>query len=210
MAQLNQAFDSSRHDDMNNFDPIPTGAYPCWVTKSDIKQTKDKTGKYIEFEFTVIKGEFKGRKIWTRMNIINKSAVTVEIAQKELATLCRACGKSVIQDTQQLHGIPFILKVRIKPEKGDYPASNVPAGYAMIEGSASGPAPSFAGDAFSEHQDQEDDAPWGGDEVDQPDEADQPDDLDYLSKQQDEINDDTPFEADGTGGKIDFDDDIPF
>ena len=133
MAQLKQAFDSGRHEDMNDFEPIPNGVYPAQVTASKIKETKDKKGEFIEFEFTVMSGDFKGRKIWTRLNIVNLSPVTVEIAQKELATLCRACGKSVIQDTQQIHGIPFLLKVRTKPAKGDYPASNVPSGYESLK-----------------------------------------------------------------------------
>lgn len=169
MAQLNMAFDSSQHEDMNSFEPIPAGPYVSQITKSSIKDTKDKTGKYIEFEFTVLKGEFKGRKIWTRLNIVNKSSVAVEIAQKELATLCRACGKVVIQDTQQLHGIPFVLKLRIKPAKGDYPAANVPTGYEAVEGSAqtSGSADPF-GDEDEKGTDagQEalgEDAPWGDD-----------------------------------------------
>lgn len=138
MAKLNNAFDSSRYENMSNFEPIPRGKYPCQVTKSEMKKTKDKKGQYLEFEYTVIKGEFKGRKIWSRMNIVNASPVAVEIAQKELATLIRACGKGVIQDTQQLHGIPFILNVGIQPAKGDYPASNKVMGYEPANGGKSG------------------------------------------------------------------------
>lgn len=155
MAQLGQAFDSGQHDDMSNFDPIPAGEYVVQVTDSDIHPTKNKDGKYIKLEFTVLKGEFKGRKIWTNLNIVNPNPVTVEIAQKELATLCRACGKAVIQDTQQLHGIPIIMKVRIVPAKGDYPPKNAPTGYKSMNG---------ASQLTDEQIDQEaDSAPWEND-----------------------------------------------
>lgn len=130
MAVLGKAFDSGQHSDMNDgFDPIPAGEYLTQVVESDVLATKTNDGKYIKLKFKILQGEFKGRFIWTNLNIINKNPVTVEIAQKELATLCRAIGKAVIQDTQQLHGIPFKMKVKIKPAKGDFPAGNEPINY---------------------------------------------------------------------------------
>lgn len=141
MAKLDNAFDSDQHDDMiGAFDPIPADDYLAHITASDIKQTKAKTGKYIKFEFTIIDGEYKGRKIWTNLNIINRNPVAVEIAQKELATLCRACGVAQVEDTQELHGIPFVMSVKIKPASGDFPAGNEPCGYAAVEGGEA-PAP---------------------------------------------------------------------
>ena len=130
MALLNQAFDSNQHKDMTDgFEPLPRGEYLAKIVESDVKATAKGNGKYIKLKFEIIQGEFKGRFVWTNLNIINPNQVAVEIAQKELATLCRACGKSVIQDTQQLHGIPIKLKLKIKPAKGDYPPGNEPCGY---------------------------------------------------------------------------------
>ena len=170
MAQLGNAFDSNQHEDMANFEPIPAGEYVVQVTDSDIKDTKDGTGKYIKLEMTVLKGEFKGRKIWNNLNIINKNPVAVEIAQKELATICRAVGKSVIQDTQELHGKPFIMKVRIVPAKGQYPPSNAPTGYSPMATTGGGPAESegFPETGTDDSSDEGfgDDAPWGDESED--------------------------------------------
>jgi len=155
MAQLGTAFDSKKHDDMNDFDPIPAGEYLAHVSGSDVCDTKAKTGKYIKLEFTVLQGKYKGRKIWTNLNIINPNPVAVEIAQKELATLCRAIGKGVIQDTQELHGLPLLMKVRVKKDKkGIHPDQNVPTGYKSAGGVPSnlgspdnqGKAPDFVED----------------------------------------------------------------
>ncbi len=137
MASIGNAFDSSKHDDMASFDPIPEDEYLVQVTKSDVKATKAGTGKYINLEFTVMNGEYKGRKIFTNLNIVNPNPITVEIAQKELATLCRALGKRVIQDTKELHGTPFLMKVRIKVDKKKvYPPRNEPTGYASASSGA--------------------------------------------------------------------------
>lgn len=170
MAQLGQAFDSSQHDDMNSgYDPIPAGVYPAKVVESELKNTSAGTGKYIKLKFQILQGEFKGRYIWTNLNIINPSPVAVEIAQKELATLCRAVGKGVIQDTQELHGIPIDMKVKIKPAKGDYPAGNEPCGYAPIntmkkDKGAQSTTAGDSGDGFPEGDFEEDKAgATGGD-----------------------------------------------
>ena len=139
MANLGQVFDSDQHDDIDGFDPIPPNWYNVSITASEIKDTKAGKGKYIQLEHTVIDGEFKGRKIWNLINHINPNPVAVEIAQKTLATLCRAVGKKAIADTQELHGIPFKAKVKIVPASGDYPAKNGIATYKAIEGEVATP-----------------------------------------------------------------------
>jgi len=137
MAGIGGAFDASKHEDMQSgFDLIPLGKYLATVTKSDVKATKIKpgqtksTGKLIALTFTIQYGKYKGRLIFTNLNIINVNPVAVEIAQKELATLCRAVGKVSIQDTNELHGIPFILDVGLeKDRKKIHPDKNKPVMY---------------------------------------------------------------------------------
>jgi len=134
MANLGGVFDSDQHDDIDGFDPIPAGWYNVAVTGSDINVTKAKTGKYINLEHTVLDGEYKGRKIWNMINHINPNPTAVEIAQKTLATLCRAVGKKAIADTQELHGVPILAKVKIVPASGDYPPKNGIVTYKAIKG----------------------------------------------------------------------------
>lgn len=130
MADLGGTFDSGSYDDMNSgFDPIPAGEYLAKIVESDFVPTKDKKGKYVKLKFEIIQGEFKGRFIWTNINLVNKNPIAVDIAQKEFATLCRAVGKAAPKNTDELHGIPFKMKVKIKPAKGDYPAGNSPVNY---------------------------------------------------------------------------------
>lgn len=147
MAKLGSAFDSGNYGDMDNFDPIPADEYVAKIVESDIIENKKRNGSYIKLKFEIIQGDYKGRFVWTNLNIVNPSSVAVEIAQKELATICRAIGKSVVQDTQELHGIPMLLKVKIRPAKGDYPASNDTAGYKPLVGTPNmGPSGGGNGD----------------------------------------------------------------
>ena len=162
MAKLGATFDSGQHEDMNTgFDPMPADEYIAQVIESEVLTTVKKTGKYIKLKFAILKGEFKGRFVWTNLNIVNPNPVTVEIAQKELATLCRACGKAVIKDTQELHGIPILMKIKIKPAKDDYPAGNEPIGYKPATVGATAQNPTETEDSESTSPPIEDgDVPW--------------------------------------------------
>lgn len=164
MTQLGQAFDSGQHDDMNTgFDPMPADEYIAQVVESDVLTTSKKTGKYIKLKFAILQGEFKGRFVWTNLNIVNPNPTTVEIAQKELATLCRACGKAVIQDTQELHGIPIKMKIKIKPAKDDFPAGNEPIGYKPATVGATAKDPAEQGSESTKPPIEDSDVPWGND-----------------------------------------------
>jgi hypothetical protein len=133
MAQLPGIFNSDNHEDLQSFDPIPAGDYAAHIEASEICDNRAGTGKYIKLTFVVLSGEFKGRKIWANLNIIHPNDVAVKIAQQELATICRACGKRQIADTAELHEIPLKIKVKIRPAKGEYPASNDISGYEPID-----------------------------------------------------------------------------
>lgn len=147
MAILPSAFDATQHEEMSDFSPIPKGVYVSQIMSSELKRTAAGNGQYIKLEFEVMQGEYRGRKIWTNLNIVNPNPQAVQIAQKELTSICKAVGKHVIKDTQELHGIPFNLTVSIKPAKGDYAEGNKTSGYAPLKGATSSAQPASSGSA---------------------------------------------------------------
>lgn len=125
MAQLPQAANSEDNNSTGGFDLLPEGDYLCMLSKSEWKDNKAKTGKYIYMEFTVIEGEYKGMKFFERLNLINPNPTAVRIANQKMNQLCAACLLSDIEDTEELHGIPVMLTVVINENKeSDYPAQN--------------------------------------------------------------------------------------
>ena len=126
-----QSFDSSKHKDMNSFEALPPGTYPAQVSKSEIKKTKAGDGLRLVLTIEVISGEYKGRTILNGLNIENPNSQAVEISQQELATLCRAVNVLNLQDSEQLHKIPFMVSVRVIPDNrgGDHPPKNDITGY---------------------------------------------------------------------------------
>lgn len=85
-----------------------------YISASDMKDTKSGNGRYLELEFTVLEGEFKGRKLWARLNLENPNATTVQIARAELSAICRAVGVMQPRDSMELHNLPLEIHVRCK------------------------------------------------------------------------------------------------
>ena len=89
-----------------------------------MRPTKDGGGQYLWLELDVLEGPLAGRKLFDRLNLVNASAQTVEIAQRTLSAICHATGRLQVQDSAELHLIPIIADVTIKPPKNGYGESN--------------------------------------------------------------------------------------
>ncbi|HPE62447.1 MAG TPA: DUF669 domain-containing protein [Thiolinea sp.] len=129
MASLNMNFDANTVEPSSVFDPLPNGEYLVVVVASDMKSTNNGSGQYLELELEVIDGNFKGRKVWDRLNLINHNAKAVEIAQRQLSGLCHATGVLRVSDSSQLHNIPVIATVKYREGNGQYGPSNDVRGY---------------------------------------------------------------------------------
>jgi Protein of unknown function (DUF669) len=127
MASLGQTFDATSVDTtQQDFDNIPPGDYELEVEASELKDTKDGTGKLLALTYRVISGDYAGRKIFGNINIVNKNPQAQEIGQKELASLCRAIGLTAIEDSEELHFQAFHAKVKIGKDSKDKNADGSP------------------------------------------------------------------------------------
>jgi len=126
MSLLN--FDASQvQPATGEMEPVPAAWYDVVIDQSETKPTKDgaTTGNaFLECRMNIIGGQYTGRKLFSRFNIRNSNPVAQEIAYKELSAVCHATGVLQVQDSQQLHGIPFKVKVKVRAADGQYGASN--------------------------------------------------------------------------------------
>jgi len=161
MATINMDFTSVPQSD--SFDPLPAGWYNAMMDQSEMKPTKSGTGMYLETRFNILDGQYVGRKVFFRFNLQNENPVAQEIGWKQLSSLAHSCGRVQVGDSQELHGLPVKIKVKLKVASGDYEASNeitafkninevtAPAGaapaapaWAPQPAAAVAPAPAFA------------------------------------------------------------------
>ena len=132
MALLN--FNASLVEPARDYEPIPAGQYEAVATESEMLPTKSGTGSYLKITFEIVSGEYKGRKLWARLNLANPSKTAVEIAQKELSAICRAVGVLVPKDSSELHNIPLMVRVAVV-EGAQGPANDI-RGYSPRGGAA--------------------------------------------------------------------------
>ncbi|MGH2272691.1 DUF669 domain-containing protein [Anaerohalosphaeraceae bacterium U12dextr] len=113
MANLNN-FNANEVDSTNDFDPIPAGKYLAMITGSQMKETKNKTGSYLELTFQVLEGEYKGRLLWARLSLTHSNEVTAKIARGHLSAICKAVGVLTPRDSVELHNLPLVINVKVK------------------------------------------------------------------------------------------------
>lgn len=94
---------------------VPAGWYNVIIEHSEVVPTASGTGTILKLRYSIVDGEFKGRKIFGQLNIVNPSPMAQEIAQKQLSAICHAVNVIQCNDSQQLHNIPFKVKLKITP-----------------------------------------------------------------------------------------------
>jgi hypothetical protein len=112
--------------------PIPAGDYAAHIVKSEFKETKAKNGHYLALQFKILEGEYKGRVLFSNLNLDNPNPVAVEIANKELNTICQAINLVGVEDSDELHQKPMTITVIIRKGDANYPDSNEIKGYKNI------------------------------------------------------------------------------
>jgi hypothetical protein len=135
MPTLN-GFNANEVDPNFAFEAIPAGKYLAVITESEMKPTKSGGGQYLQFTFQIIEGEYKGRLIWSRLNLDNLNATTVKIARAELSAICRAVGVPAPKDSVELHNIPLVITVGLKKRDDTGEMGNVIKGYARKDAAA--------------------------------------------------------------------------
>lgn len=124
MAMLPNVFKPSDiEDDML----LEDGIYTLEVVKSDMKDTKKGDGKYLALTYKVTESDDDnkdaGRVVFANINLVNPNPVAVKIAEKEFKNLCDALNLTEVEDSQELHGIPFVASIGTRAG-GDFDDSN--------------------------------------------------------------------------------------
>lgn len=134
MAQLN--FNAAQVQPQQPFEPVPNNWYNVVIDESEVKPTSSGTGAYLELRLNIIDGDYANRKLFCRLNIQNDNAKTVEIAYQQLSAICHATQTIQVNDSSELHGKPFQVKVIVKPPQNGYDASNEFKGFKACDGGA--------------------------------------------------------------------------
>lgn len=134
MALLpNKANSEENNDKMDSISCLPAGDYLAVIKKAEFKQTKAKTGHYLNCTFVVAEGPKRGSVFFVLLNLDNPNPVAVDIANKELNTICEAMGLHDVEDSDELLGIEIGVTLKVKPGDSNYPPSNEVTAYFPAE-----------------------------------------------------------------------------
>lgn len=134
MANLGGRFDTTGQEEMSDFSALPNDNYVVAIKKSEMKQNKNKNGSYLSLQFEVKEGKFKNRILFSNLNLDHPNAEAVAMARKELTSITKACGLVAIEDSEELHGIPMVVKVIKKAATANNPEGNEIKAYSRYDG----------------------------------------------------------------------------
>jgi hypothetical protein len=127
---------------------LPEGWHHAKITKADVRDTKDGTGKLIAVRYDIVGPTQQGRVVFANINLRNRNPEAERIGREQLGGIMRAAGLARLDDTDQLIGAELQIKVKVSPAKGDYEARNDVSGFKAVAGSslpmASAPAAAAA------------------------------------------------------------------
>ncbi|UYM14281.1 DUF669 domain-containing protein [Endozoicomonas euniceicola] len=126
-------FTANEYNPAQGFEPLPNGEYIAMISEAELKNTKAGTGQYIKFVWTVMDGEYSGRKVWSNHNIVNPNQTAQKIGREEISAIAHAIGRPDVNDTDHMINIPCKVSVVIKQETGRDP-SNVIKKWEAISG----------------------------------------------------------------------------
>lgn len=117
MARLGTTFKATDYDtEQNDFELLPNGTFKLEVTGSEVKEEGNNITLALTYD--VIEPEqYKSRKIFAYIDLQHNEAANQERGQREFAKLCRAVSLSDVDDSEELHFLPFFAKIK-KGEAG--------------------------------------------------------------------------------------------
>jgi hypothetical protein len=151
---------------------FPLNDYPFEIVKAELEPVKGKPNcGMLVVDLKVMDGQYKGMVQKDRFNLYNDNPKAVEIAQRQLSSLCHSIKRLQIQDTTHLIGGRGIATIGPQDDNDKY--SEVKA-YKDVEGRVNGkgepmPAPTPV-DAPAQAQQ----APWSAQGTQAPAQATQP------------------------------------
>lgn len=118
MSQFNFSISEAEAQETASwFDPLPAGWYDVVADEVSLSQNKAGTGAYIKVRFTVIGEKYRGRKVFTYINVQNQNAQAQEIGLANLRAFMVAIGLRNMTDVSQLANKPLQIRLRLKESR---------------------------------------------------------------------------------------------
>ena len=100
---------------------LPVGKHPVVIYNTKLEATNSGTGGKMVLQLEVIDGPAKGAKGDENLTLQHSNPTVVRISSEQLTAICHVVGlPNGFQDTQELHGKPFVVEVAPQKDKPEY------------------------------------------------------------------------------------------
>jgi hypothetical protein len=117
-------FNAEEVEPNEGFEIIPPGEYDACIVASEMKETKNGNGQYLNLELSILNGPMQNRRLFEKLNLVNPNAQAVQIAQGTLSAICRAVNVLTPNDSSELHNKPLRIKVGVEKRKDNDEMTN--------------------------------------------------------------------------------------
>jgi hypothetical protein len=129
----------------NNFEVLPAGTYAAQVVESEIVPLKSGNGDALKLTLEILSEGFRGRKVWSRLNVRHTNRQAEQIAQQQLRELTESVGMSRFSDTAELHNKPMQVRLKVrKDDSGQYEPQNEVVGFKPLATAGAPAAPGMS------------------------------------------------------------------
>ncbi len=125
-------FDASTIQPSAPLDVLPSGTYLCKIADTEKKQTKSGTGEYLMLTLDVLDPQYRGRKVFDRLNLWNPNQQAVDIAKKTLSAICHSINLMQVRNHEELRGKTLNVKVTVRNDP-NYDSTNEVKGYSAAQ-----------------------------------------------------------------------------
>ncbi|QJD54469.1 single-stranded DNA-binding protein [Sphingomonas phage Lucius] len=100
---------------------LPVGKHPVVIYNTKLEATNSGTGGKMVLQLEVIDGPAKGAKGDENLILQHSNPTVVRISSEQLTAICHVVDlPNGFQDTQELHGKPFVVEVAPQKDKPEY------------------------------------------------------------------------------------------
>lgn len=101
----------------SGYTPLPAGEYEMEIVETDYDVNAKGNGMVLKCKAQIVGGEFASRPFYINYNLEHADPQTTEIGQRDFAGLRRATGVLAPEDSEDLHFIPFRVKIGVQEKK---------------------------------------------------------------------------------------------
>lgn len=113
---------------------LPPGRYKGVIVNTEGQNSQSGQGGFLALHLTPIEGPLAGQVHIDRLNLHHTNPKVVQIANEQLSAYCHVTGVFAIQDTAQLHNIPFCFEIGWqKGQEPGTPGGGESGGYTEVK-----------------------------------------------------------------------------